>query len=173
MSKEQIIYLALGSNLGDRQAMLESAIGHFSAQIQIRKCSPIYETKPWGYAEQQDFLNMALEASTELSAEELLVELKAIENLVGSKASFQNGPREIDIDILFYGDEIIAMDNLVIPHPRLHERAFVLIPMLDLNSEFVHPEFDKTISEAAKSVDKQGVQQFAELEQCGRLTTNT
>ena len=97
----------------------------------------------------------------------------AIENLVGSKASFQNGPREIDIDILFYGDEIIAMDNLVIPHPRLHERAFVLIPMLDLNSEFIHPEFDKTISEAAKSVDKQGVQQFAELEQCGKLTTNT
>jgi 2-amino-4-hydroxy-6-hydroxymethyldihydropteridine diphosphokinase len=173
MNKEQVIYLALGSNLGDRQTLLERAIRLLASQIQIRQCSPVYETAPWGYADQANFLNIVLEASSELSPEEILLALKGIEASVGSKAGFKNGPREIDIDILFYGNEIIDEDNLVVPHPRLHERAFVLVPMLDLNAEFVHPELGKTIRQLAEAVDKDGVQRMAEMEPCAEIIAST
>ena len=167
----QTIYLALGSNEGDRQRFLESAIVLLPPKVRVQKCSPIYETKPWGFKDQADFLNLVLEASTQLSAEDLLTHLKSVEESVGSKASFQNGPREIDIDILYYGDQIITQEKLTIPHPRLAERAFVLVPMMDIAPEFVHPALGKTISELAKFVSQGEVRRVAELERCAEITT--
>lgn len=156
MTKETI-FLGLGSNLGDRLAFLNAAIQAISAFADVLGQSPIYETAPWGYDDQDDFLNQVLEVSTELSPRELLGRLKQVEQDVGRRASFQNGPREIDIDILLYGNQTIEQDDLSIPHPRLHERAFMLRPLANLAPDLVHPVKKKTVSELLKHTDQSGV----------------
>ena len=154
------IYLALGSNMGDRLANLEKARQALAPQVRIIMASAIYETTPWGYIEQEDFLNQVLEAETELLPLELLNWLKDIEKRLGRKKGFRNGPRMIDVDILFYGELILEMEQLQIPHAMLHERAFVLVPLADIAPQFVHPVLGKTITELLAEADVAGVKEL-------------
>lgn len=133
------VYLGLGTNMGDRKAYLESAcdILNNNEKIEITKKSKIYETKAWGYTEQSDFLNMCIELNTSLDKYELLKVCQDIEEKLNRKRVIRWGPRTIDIDILFFNDIISEEENLLIPHPRIKERAFVLIPLMDLNDKLV------------------------------------
>ncbi len=149
----QIVYLALGTNLGDRLAKLRAAIKALSPEINVIAKSKVYETPPWGYENQPAFLNMAVKCETNLEPESLLKRLKQLEVQLGREQSFRWGPRLIDIDILFYDNLILKSESLTIPHPRLHERAFVLVPLTDIASDFIHPVFKKTIKELLASVD--------------------
>lgn len=144
---EHNIYLALGSNLENRLANLREAVGSFTPQMAVRRKSPVYETQPWGYADQPAFLNQVIQVETYLEPQALLGHLKRLETALGRKPNFRNGPRLIDMDILFYDDLILDMAELVIPHPRLHERAFVLAPLADLAPELVHPVLNKSMSD--------------------------
>ena len=158
-----IIYLALGTNLGDRLANLHAAINLLSqSSIVHRQSSHVYETPPWGYTDQPAFLNMAVKCETDLDAASLLKRLKQIEVQVGRVESFHWGPRLIDIDILFYDNLVMDTPQLVIPHPRLHERAFVLIPLADIAPDLVHPVLDKTIRELLQAVDRSGIQRASD-----------
>jgi len=122
--------------------------------------SPVYETEPWGYADQPPFLNMALCAATDLSPRDLLGRLKDIEATLGRIPSFRNGPRLIDLDILFYDDLVLDTPALVIPHPRLHERAFVLIPLAEIAPGLVHPALGLSVAQLVETVDRRGVSLF-------------
>ncbi len=127
-------YLGLGSNLGDRQHFLELAIDFLAERIKIEKLSPIYDTAPVGNTNQPRFLNMVVRTSTRLPAATLLFMAKGIEAKLGRVPI--DSPRPIDIDILFYGDQVInTPPQLVVPHPRLIERAFVLVPLADIAPE--------------------------------------
>ena len=149
------VYLALGSNLGDRRENLRQAIASLSPQLDIKARSFVYETDPWGFEEQPKFLNMAVKAQTYLEPEPLLKHLKRLEIALGRQASFPNGPRLIDIDILFFDDIVMDTPILTVPHPRLHERGFVLLPMMDIAPDLVHPLLKKSIRDllASSSVD--------------------
>ena len=157
---EHIVYLALGSNLGDRMANLKAAIASLTPQMIVKKKSSIYETQPWGYTEQGAFLNQVVKAETYEEPEKLLKHLKRLETALGRVPSFPNGPRLIDIDILFYDNLIMFRDNLVIPHPRLHERAFVLAPLADIAPDLIHPTLNKSIKELLKAVNMEGIQRI-------------
>jgi 2-amino-4-hydroxy-6-hydroxymethyldihydropteridine diphosphokinase len=159
-----LTYLGLGSNLGDRQAYLQAALDAMPPDVRPRRRSPIYETAPWGYTEQADFLNQVVEAETELEPLALLRHLKAIEQRVGRQASFRYGPRQIDIDILLYDDLVFEEDGLSIPHPRLQERAFALKPLADLAPDYLHPVLGKTIRELLESNGGGDLQPFTDLE---------
>ncbi|MBI5964976.1 MAG: 2-amino-4-hydroxy-6-hydroxymethyldihydropteridine diphosphokinase [Chloroflexi bacterium] len=152
-----IVYLALGSNMGNRLANLKAAISNLPPQMTVKVKSPVYETPPWGFKEQDAFLNQVLKVETGLAPEPLLRHLKRLEVALGRVPNFQNGPRLIDIDILFFDSMIIETPPLVVPHPRLHERAFVLVPLNDIAPEFVHPLLNKSISELLSTCDTEGV----------------
>jgi 2-amino-4-hydroxy-6-hydroxymethyldihydropteridine diphosphokinase len=139
------IYLALGTNLGDRFANLRAAIAALAPQVRVETESRIYETPPWGFIDQPAFLNMALRAETDLPPADLLAFLKQLESALGREPTFRNGPRLIDIDILFYDDMVLDTPPLVIPHPRLHERDFVLVPLADIAPDFIHPVLQQSI----------------------------
>lgn len=156
------IYIALGTNLGVRMDNLNIAITSLSPEIVLLQRSRVYETEPWGYADQPAFLNMVVSAETELSPFDLLKKLKGLEGSLGRVPIFKNGPRLIDMDILFYDDLIMKSDSLTIPHPRLHERAFVLIPMLDIAPDFVHPILGKTIAVMCMAQKTDGVSPYIE-----------
>src|SRR5512141_2549794 len=126
------IYLALGTNLDDRLANLRRALEGLPPDIILRAQSLIYETPAWGYEDQPPFLNMVIKAETDLEPPALLARLKQLELQLGRTPSFHWGPRLIDIDILFYDNLILQTPNLVIPHPRLHDRGFVLVPLADI-----------------------------------------
>ena len=146
MSTEAIkIYLGLGSNLGNRQENLDWALDLLSQRVRMGKVSSVYETEPVGNLNQPRFLNIVCEAYTRLEPEQLLVLGKGIETKLG-RTGKSNDPRPIDIDVLFYGDRVIDTPELVIPHPRLHERAFVLIPLAEIAPELVHPVMGKTVT---------------------------
>ena len=151
------IFLALGSNLEDRLVNLELAKIELSKQVTITKCSGIYETPPWGYLDQPAFLNQVLAAKTTLQPVELLQFIKSIEKNMGRVNTFRNGPRLIDIDILLFGDLVMATTDLVIPHPRMLERAFVLIPLAEIASDLLVPGSDLAIREYLKNIDPQGI----------------
>ena len=159
-------YLGLGSNLGRRDDNLAKAIGCLGGgphpdclvEITVLRASSIYETSPWGYEDQPDFLSCVLEVSTQLGPASLLERIKAVEQKMGRRPGLRYGPRLIDIDILFYGDITLDCPHLQIPHPRLHQRAFVLIPLAELDPSLVHPGCDSTVADLAQRVDgKQGV----------------
>ena len=143
-----IVYLGIGSNLGDRQANCAQAIEHLKDKgIKVTKVSSMHETEPWGLKEQPKFINMAAEAETSLSPEELLTALKDIEKTMGRKDALRWGPRIIDIDILFYDDIVISMEHLEIPHPLLHTRDFVLAPLSEIAADKMHPVLGKSIGQ--------------------------
>lgn len=157
---EEPIFLGLGTNLGDREANLRTAKGKLSSLMKIVKESPIYVTPPWGYEDQPDFLNQVIQVTTRLEPTQLLDYLKGIEDDMGRKATFRYGPRLIDLDILFYGQRVIREESLQIPHPRLHERAFVLVPLHDIAPDFVHPVLRETIRDLLSKVDVEGVRRL-------------
>ncbi len=147
-----IAYLGLGSNLGDRQANLESALEQLSEKVSIVSISSVYETDPVGYEEQPRFLNAVLSAETELPPVELLRFIKDVECELGREYSFPNAPRVIDIDILLYGDRVIDSPELTVPHPRLSERAFVLVPLVEISPRTRHPLNGKTSADMLAKV---------------------
>jgi len=142
-----IVYLGLGSNLGDREENLRQALALLSPKADVEKLSATYETDPVGYKEQPLFLNLVCRITTDLPPDELLCFVKKIETEIGRIPSFPNAPRIIDIDILVYDDTIMKTPNLTIPHPRLRDRAFVLIPLTEIAPDLIHPELDKTIAQ--------------------------
>ncbi|MBC6002827.1 2-amino-4-hydroxy-6-hydroxymethyldihydropteridine diphosphokinase [Paeniclostridium hominis] len=130
-------YLGLGTNIGDRLNYLNQALNILNSHsnIKISKKSKLYETKAWGYTEQADFLNMCVEIETDLNPKDLLHVCQDVEKKLNRERKIRWGPRTIDVDILFFNDIILQEENLEIPHPRIKERAFVLIPLIDLNDK--------------------------------------
>jgi 2-amino-4-hydroxy-6-hydroxymethyldihydropteridine diphosphokinase len=157
---QHIAYIALGTNLGDRSANLRAALEAFPPDVRVLAESHVYETPPWGYADQPAFLNMAVRAETDLEPEALLGYLKQLEAQLGREPSFRNGPRRIDLDILFYDDLVLDESSLSIPHPRLHERAFVLVPLADLAPDLRHPVLGQTVREMLATNDSAGISQY-------------
>ena len=155
-----IVYLALGSNLGDREANLKQAIASLSPQMEVKAKSRVYETPPWGYTDQPKFLNQVVKVDTYVGPEPLLKHLKRLEVALGRVPSFENGPRLIDIDILFYDDLVLNTSSLVIPHPQLHERAFVLMPLHDIAPALSHPSLGKTVSEMLALCDTNDIRAY-------------
>ena len=151
------VYLSLGTNMGDRAANLKQAITSLPPQMRVRKKSKIYETPPWGYTDQEPFLNQVVMATTYLEPEQLLKHLKRLEVALGRKASFRYGPRLIDLDILFYDDIVLETPLLTVPHPHLHERGFVLMPMMDVAPDHVHPVMKKSICEMIALCNTEGI----------------
>jgi 2-amino-4-hydroxy-6-hydroxymethyldihydropteridine diphosphokinase len=155
-----IIYLALGTNLGHRFANLQAALAALPPSIRVLAQSPVYETPPWGLTNQPSFLNMVVKARTRQKPQELLVHLKHLETGLGRLPAVRWGPRRIDMDILFYDKLILDTPELTLPHPRLHERAFVLVPLADLEPGLVHPVLGATIKQLLAAVDTTGVKPY-------------
>lgn len=172
------VFLGLGSNLGSREDNLAQAIRllasparsahrpakdgaarhEIRSEIRIARVSSVYQTAPWGYADQPDFLNCVVEAQTTLSPGELLEQTQAVENSLGRQPSVRYGPRRIDVDILLYDGRIIDQPGLQVPHPRLHQRAFVLAPLAELCPHLEHPVLKASIEALASQVDgREGV----------------
>jgi len=145
---KRTIYLGLGSNLGDRAANLEQAIaGLAGAGVQMVKRSSLYATEPLGFGPQNWFLNCVVEAVTELMPRQLLRATQRVEREMGRRRVVHNGPRIVDIDILFYGATVVSMADLEIPHPRIAERRFVLMPLREVAQSLRHPTLRATIAE--------------------------
>jgi len=135
----EIVYLGLGTNLGDREENLKQAIDLIKdfSKTNLLEISKVYETEPWGYNKQDSFLNLCLKLETGLSPQELLENCQLVEAKLKRKRLVKWGPRTIDVDILLYGDLDMQTDDLIIPHPRIVERAFVLIPLADLDEDLI------------------------------------
>ena len=156
-----LIYISLGTNLGDRMVNLRLAQAALPPEIQVMAYSSVYESEPWGYPDQPPFLNQVLKAETSLSAPALLATLKSIERNLGRRPTFRYGPRLIDLDILLYNSLVLDTPMLTIPHPKLAERAFVLVPMVELAPDLRHPVLGKTMLELKNQVGEKGVTRFA------------
>ena len=143
---EVTAYLGLGSNLGDREENLRKALSLLGDVGEITALSSVYETEPWGYAEQPYFLNMVCEFRTSLSPPELLALAQEVERRLGRVRTIRYGPRTMDVDILLYGDQIVDTPDLQIPHPRIPERAFVLAPLAEIAPDVEHSTLKRPIS---------------------------
>lgn len=154
---EEQIYIALGTNMGDRLCNLCLAREFLLPDVSVINKSSVYITPPWGYVDQPEFCNQVLEIQTTLEPILLLHYLKNIENEMGRVETFRFGPRIIDLDILFYGNQIIDTNELQVPHPHLQDRAFVLVPLNEIASEFIHPTLEKPVSNLLENIDTQGV----------------
>ncbi len=154
------IYLGLGTNLGDRSANLQAAIAGLAEKLVITAVSPLYQTPPWGVTDQPDFLNLCLAAETDLPPADLLAFIKNLEVELGRQPTKRWGPRLIDIDILFYANQLVETENMTIPHPRLAERAFVLRPLADIAPDFVHPVLGQTMADLAAQVGDEGIRPY-------------
>jgi 2-amino-4-hydroxy-6-hydroxymethyldihydropteridine diphosphokinase len=159
---EKKVYFSLGSNVGDREKNLRAAITALAeAGVRVTKISSFYETEPVDLREQPWFLNCVVEAETRVPALELLRALRAIEKQIGSKKLVAKGPRLIDLDILLYGDERIDTPELQVPHPRMHLRKFVLVPLAEIAPNVKHPSWSGTAADLlAETVDSSVVRKF-------------
>ena len=162
MAGPVITYLGLGGNLGDREAALREALRLLDAAPGLRQvaCSSLYETEPWGVTDQPRFLNLAAGFETTLPPPALLAACQSVESTVGRAATYRWGPRLIDVDILLYGSEIVSLatPDLQIPHPRLTQRAFALVPLAELAPELGVPPDGMSVHRLLDQVDgKDGV----------------
>jgi 2-amino-4-hydroxy-6-hydroxymethyldihydropteridine diphosphokinase len=155
-----VVYLSLGSNLGDRLSNLRNAIATLPPRVQPGIQSSVYETQPWGYSDQPVFLNQIIKADTVLEPLDLLKFLKETEVILGRQETFRFGPRLIDLDIIFYDDLVIKTPKLTIPHPRIAERAFILIPLAEIAPDLYHPVLGKTIQQLKIDVDPSSIELF-------------
>lgn len=147
MLEKGSVFLALGSNLGEKRKNLKNARKEIEKVAMIHKCSAIYETEPFGVVDQPLFYNQVIKITTTLSPETLLERCKSIEKSMGRTPTVRNGPRIIDVDILFYGNTVINTSELSIPHSGIEIRAFVLIPLAEIAPSFMHPVLHKTVEE--------------------------
>lgn len=153
-------FIALGTNIGDRYVNLSEAIKHLHEKpgVTLVQASSIYETDPVGYTDQDPFLNMVIEVRTELTPIQLLEACLNIEQILGRKRVIRWGPRIIDLDILLYNQENMKTEKLFIPHPRLHERAFVLVPLLEISPNEKLPRTDQSLQSFLEKIpDREGV----------------
>jgi 2-amino-4-hydroxy-6-hydroxymethyldihydropteridine diphosphokinase len=155
------VYLALGSNVGDSRRYISDAIAQLGDNVSDIRQAPLYKSKAVGYTDQPDFLNTAISGQTALSPPELLVRIKAIEKQLGRIERFRWGPREIDIDIIFYGDTVLETEELTVPHPAFRDRVFVLQPLHDLDPKLIDPISGQTVGQL---LDKLGQEQQSGLQ---------
>jgi 2-amino-4-hydroxy-6-hydroxymethyldihydropteridine diphosphokinase len=156
------VYLGLGANIGDRVGQLRRGLRSLAPDVTIEAVSPLYETEPVGVADQPPFLNAVCSAWTALDPHALLSRLKSIEYEVGRRPGPRWGPRPLDLDILVYGNEVVAAPDLQIPHQRMAERAFVLCPFADLAPDLHVPGLGRTVRELLGQVSAEGVRKVAE-----------
>jgi 2-amino-4-hydroxy-6-hydroxymethyldihydropteridine diphosphokinase len=153
----KVAYLGLGSNMGDREQMLQAAVDRLhSAELRITRVSSVYETEPQGRRNQRWFLNLVAEAETDLFPRQLLGRIGKIERELGRRRMIEDGPRTIDIDILFFGNAVVKTGELTIPHPRFAERRFVLAPMVELAPELRDPVTRQTMRDLLPATAGQG-----------------
>ncbi len=157
------VFLGLGSNVGDKKRNIEEAVKLLSEKIENIKVAKIYISRAVGYENQDDFLNTVISGETELNIGELFEFIKNVEKQVGRKYRFRWGPREIDIDILFFNDLIFEDENIKIPHPRIQERDFVLKPLADLDKNFVHPVLKKSVKEMLNELSEENFSIIGEI----------
>lgn len=157
-----IAYIALGTNLEPRAAHLDKALElfHSLSGVEVKRVSSIYESKPVGYLDQPDFLNLVFEAETELLPLDLLDSCQTIEQELGRVRTIRFGPRTLDVDIVLYGVESIDEERLTVPHPRMQERSFVLLPLQELNPEYVVPEWNKTVNELVAELSAKDLEEI-------------
>ncbi len=154
-------FLALGSNVGDREANLRTAVALLQTdEIRVRRGSSLYETAPQELLDQPSFLNAVLDVETSLFPMQLLARVREIERQMGRRRVVPKGPRNIDIDILFYGRTVIATAELEVPHPRIAQRRFVLEPLAEIAPDFRHPQTGKTANEMLATLEPQGVRRL-------------
>ncbi|MCY7195127.1 2-amino-4-hydroxy-6-hydroxymethyldihydropteridine diphosphokinase [Streptococcus dysgalactiae subsp. equisimilis] len=158
-----IVYLSLGTNMGDREEYLSQAVQYLAKipNIHLLAQSSIYETAAWGKTDQADFLNMACQLDTQLTAADFLKETQAIEQSLGRVRHEKWGPRTIDIDILLFGEEVYDTKELKVPHPYMTERAFVLIPLLELQPDFKLPPNHKFLRDYLAALDTSDITLFS------------
>jgi 2-amino-4-hydroxy-6-hydroxymethyldihydropteridine diphosphokinase len=156
----ETVFLAFGTNLGEREANLDLARRDLSEFVKIEKKSSIYETPPGGVTDQPAFLNQVLVGETSLSPQDLLTAVKRIEKTMGRLPSVRFGPRLIDIDILLYGDTLLDTPDLTIPHARMFERAFVLVPLLEIAPDLVSPLTREPVADILTRLDTSGIKRM-------------
>lgn len=159
---EERIFIALGSNLGDRAGNIREAIrlAEKGGGLRAVKVSPLYESEPWGLQDQPRFVNAVMEARTVLPPQGLLRYLKGIESEMGRKEGERWGPRVIDLDIIFYGARVIKDEGIEVPHPYAPERAFVMVPLSDIAPGFIHPLSGASAAEIAERLGKEGLRRL-------------